>query len=213
MLRPAIKWVGSAVATALVVPFIQTPATKLAERAGFDLVLANRWDSVMSFLSDLAQSSWYIFVAGVAVGLAVGLWLDTLLKRREAKPAAVIESMQSGPPPYIKTELRLQFFGDLRVPHGVARENVAVWYAYHSPTAIIDIRDEDGNKLPVPDIPPGWAIFLTIDKAISYKQAIAEFSNSQAPIHVEVRYSDHRAIVVLVNGQIPEGVLTIRAVD
>jgi hypothetical protein len=83
MFRKIFSAIVSLIATAFLVPFIQTPAAKLAEQVGFDTLLADRWRPTMAFLSSLAANPLYIFAAGATVGLAIGLWLGALLKRRE----------------------------------------------------------------------------------------------------------------------------------
>ena len=83
-LRTIISLGVTAVATIIIVPFLQTPAAKLAETTGFDKILSDRWGAIMStlsqFLASLTSNPWYIFLSGVAVGAAGVLWIDLKIK-------------------------------------------------------------------------------------------------------------------------------------
>lgn len=74
------------IATSLVIPFVQAPAGKLAEKIGFNTALSDRWEAIMGFLSNLTSNPWYIFAAAFSAGLAIGVWMDSLLRRRETIP-------------------------------------------------------------------------------------------------------------------------------
>ena len=42
---------------------------------------------------------------------------------------------------YIRTGLRLQFFGDHRVPHEVSSDNIVNWFAYYTRSVEFEFRD------------------------------------------------------------------------
>jgi hypothetical protein len=85
-----IKLFASAIGAAFIVPFIQAPAIKLAEKIGFDTLYAKRWEASVAFLSDLAQNPWYIFACGCVIGLATALWIVWIFpeQRKEAELSA-----------------------------------------------------------------------------------------------------------------------------
>jgi hypothetical protein len=78
-----IKLFASAIGAAFIVPFIQAPAIKLAEKIGFDTLYAKRWEASVAFLSDLAQNPWYIFFCGFVTGLAAALWVVWLFPEKK----------------------------------------------------------------------------------------------------------------------------------
>ena len=86
-LRSTIKTLATVAATVFITPFLQTPASKLAEKIGFDKILSDNWGPTMSWLSDtattLSQNPIYIFVAGVLCATAITLWLDVKFKSNE----------------------------------------------------------------------------------------------------------------------------------
>ncbi len=102
-MQKLIKLFASAIVAALIVPFIQAPAIKLAEKIGFDTLYTKRWEASMAFLSDLAQNPWYIFACGCVIGLATALWVIWLFpeKRKEAEVSGAVAS-------YTETRLRLR---------------------------------------------------------------------------------------------------------
>ena len=69
--RSFIQTSATALATIFITPFLQTPATKLAEKVGFDKILSNNWLPTMSWLSDMATAlshdPRYIFVVGCVI--------------------------------------------------------------------------------------------------------------------------------------------------
>lgn len=90
-LRSVSKWLASTIGGTLLTPFLQAPATKLAETLHFDTALSDHWRPLMQWLSDLSHDPWYIAVACLAVGFALGMWADAVLRLRE-RPAPVPEA-------------------------------------------------------------------------------------------------------------------------
>lgn len=113
---------------------------------------------------------------------------------------------------YIKTRLRLQFFGDHRIPHEVLSDNVAVWFAYFSASLSITPMDASGKPIEGGmQIPPNWVVFVALDKPAKYRQAIVSFSNPEVMPIADTHMANSRVIAISTRGQIPAGVLTIEA--
>jgi len=107
-------------------------------------------------------------------------------------------------------ELRLQFYGDYRIPECVSSSNVVNWFTYYSPS--LSMTPLDINKNPIAggwQIPPCWVIFINLDKPTTYKQVKVSFSNSELMPITEVRMSTTRTIAVTTRSQIPAGILEI----
>ncbi|HJW42587.1 MAG TPA: hypothetical protein VJ476_15335 [Rhizomicrobium sp.] len=114
----------------------------------------------------------------------------------------------------IKTGIRLQFFGDVRIPHVISSDNVATWFAYFTPSISMVPKDTDGKTIAGGfEVPPNWAIFVAIDKAASFKQVLVEFSNTDLMPVIDIQQSSSRAILISTRGLIPAGVLNIHAVS
>jgi len=79
-MQKIIKSLASLIGVVLIVPLIQAPAAKLAEKLGFDTVYTKRWDS----LSDIAQNPWYTFAFGCIIGIALTLWIVALFPEKNA---------------------------------------------------------------------------------------------------------------------------------
>ena len=116
-------------------------------------------------------------------------------------------------PQYIKTDLRLQFFGDQRIPQEVSSDNVASWFAYFSPSLAIIPKDAHGNMVAGGlEVPPNWAIFVALDKPAKFRQAIVTFSNPEIMPITDVHMANSRVIAISTRGQVPAGVLNIHII-
>lgn len=143
----------------------------------------------------------WISYAGVALGIfligwAVGLYTGS-------KP----ESPEVG---FLKTSLRIQFYGDQRIPTEIYSENVSNWYTVWSPSAIISARDAQGKEIERAIFPKTWTIFLLFKKPTRYRQLIVSFSSAGFPPY-EVKQSDSRFAIITVSGDIPLGELEVNA--
>lgn len=87
-IQAALKLIASVAAGIVLIPFLQTPAAKLAEKLNFDTILSDQWEPLMSLLSSLSGNPWYIFIAGVIIGFPIALWLEFTLRRKEVSPSA-----------------------------------------------------------------------------------------------------------------------------
>jgi hypothetical protein len=115
---------------------------------------------------------------------------------------------------YIKTRLRLQFFGDHRIPHEVSSDNVAVWFAYFSASLSITPMDASGKPIDGGmQIPPNWVVFVALDKPAKYRQAIVSFSNPEVMPITDTHMANTRVIAISTRGQIPAGVLSIEVAE
>lgn len=115
-------------------------------------------------------------------------------------------------PVFVRTSIQLQFFGDYRMPVAASSNNVAGWYAFHSPGVQYEYGDANTHAvLGQGGIGPSWVIFIATDKPTQYRQAVVTFSNPEREPPIEVRLTTTRLIVVVANSQIPDGILTIEA--
>lgn len=110
---------------------------------------------------------------------------------------------------FVKTDLKLQFFGDHRIPTEASSTNVATWFAYYSPSIQMMLRDAEGKETQGQSVGPTWAIFVTLDTPSAMRQGIVSFSNPEKAPPMEVRFANSRSMVVTANGQIPAGVVEI----
>jgi len=116
-------------------------------------------------------------------------------------------------PAFVETVLRLQFFGDRRVPRDVGNQNVATWFAYYSQSVQVTPTDDKGNRLPGGfEVPPTWIILVVLERPSIYRQGIASFSNPELAPPIEVRQATTRSIVVTTGALLPAGVLEISTV-
>lgn len=163
----------------------------------------------------LARPSWNyapLVLIGLSGVLLVLKQLNFLGKSDTGQNANL--SAQDLEPKYIKTTLRLQFFGDYRIPHEVSSDNVACWFAYFSASLSITPMDESGNSIAGGmQIPPNWAIFVALDKPSKFRQAIVTFSNPEVMPVTDTHMANARVIAISTRGQIPAGVLTIQIAE
>lgn len=115
---------------------------------------------------------------------------------------------------FIKSELKLQFFGDNRIPQVASSDNVATWFAYFSPSLSIEPKDENGKTVAGGlEVPPNWVVILVFDKPVSYQQATTGFSNPELCPIIDTHSTNSRMVAISTRGQIPAGVLTMEIVE
>jgi hypothetical protein len=146
-----------------------------------------------------------IIVSGVVlVGQQIGLF---------GAKVQNVEGAQSQPA-FIKTSIRLQFFGDRRIPHDIGQQNVATWFAYFSPSIKVTPQDAQGKPMDGGfEVPPNWVVLIVFDRLSAYRQGIANFSNPEIAPPIEVRHATTRSMVVTTSGLLPAGVLEIYALE
>ena len=197
--RPAFKMAVALFGGLVLTPFLQAPAVKLAEKLHFDTALSDRWGPLMQWLSDLTQTPWYIFSAGVAVGAPLALWVDYLLRERSRREeSASLLKLAGNRTKPSRTLLRVRFTGEMEAPHSLSEENVLSWFAYWSPGA--RAADQCGNTLF--EAPSSWAIFIDFKEPISYHQIVVGFTGGR-PHSYEVRQSLTTSAVITFTGAIP----------
>jgi hypothetical protein len=109
---------------------------------------------------------------------------------------------------YIKTELRLQFFGGQRPPSQAHADNIFTNYSLWTPSAILEVGDK-GQKIHETMLyPESWAIFVLFEKPTNYADVNVSFSNPGFPQY-EVKQTTNRSLLVSVSGSIPAGFLEI----
>lgn len=139
------------------------------------------------------------FYAGFfLIGLAVGLYFSPRWHAPEvAKP--------------VNTVLRLQFFGDERIPTSIHEANIANWYVLWTPSATISLGDSNGNSLSNQVIvPKNWTIFVLFEKKTVFREFIVSFASPGLPPY-EVKARSDRFAIVNISGDIPFGVLEVFA--
>jgi hypothetical protein len=115
---------------------------------------------------------------------------------------------------FIKSTISLQFFGDHRIPQETSSENVVSWFAYFSSSLLVQPKDENGNNVAGGlEIPPNWVIVLVFDKPAIYRQAVTNFSNSEACPLIDIHSTNGRMIALSTRGQMPAGIFTIDIIE
>lgn len=168
---------------------------------------------IMKMIPTFISSVAWGFAPLVTVLLATGILLANGLGWIGRHPNATNGSVAHTVPDqkFIKTALKLQFFGDYRTPIEVSSSNIASWYAYYSPSMRMTMHDADGKEVGGHEIPPSWAIFMALDLPSTFRQGVISFSNPEKISPMEVRFSGSRAIVSTVAGQVPAGILEVYA--
>jgi hypothetical protein len=114
----------------------------------------------------------------------------------------------------VKTTLRLQFFGDLRVPVEIEpSENIFSWYALYGPSIQISMRNAQGESISPPSGMPGfeptWSIFVVFKEPTKYRQIATTFSNPQLLPPTQVMGNTSRSLIFHSARLMPAGVLEI----
>ena len=104
--------------------------------------------------------------------------------------------------------LRLQFFGDDRIPTKIRQENVGCWFSYFTQHAKISFKDVSDKVIQTHEIPKNWAIYIVFEKPTSFNEVTVGFNAPGLPMY-DVMHPNSRAIMVSFRGDIPAGELEI----
>lgn len=136
-----------------------------------------------------ASVSWAGILIGVfLIGFAFGLWLGERRAVDTPKP--------------IWTSLRLQFYGDHRIPTEIVKQNVESWYSLWTESRRIEFKDKDGRVIQDISIPKQWTIFVQFEKPTSYKEVIVNFGLPDPPMY-EIKTANKRYLILFVSADIP----------
>ena len=105
--------------------------------------------------------------------------------------------------------VRIQFYGDNRLPVEIKSTNVANWFAYYSPHAEVRRHDsQSGAQEVLATAPKNWAVFISYDRPTEVRQIVVHFTAQGLPAY-QVLQSSKRACLISFAGDIPLGELEI----
>lgn len=159
----------------------------IEQKGGFDD--ASRWlDAAMTAFSGFVLQPWFLCLAAASAGLAAGLWLDLLLKRREKPPGAA-----PGPPPgIVPTSCKIAFAPDGQ-PTGITVQNIKRWFVLHN--LLIAVNKETGAE----ERHGLTNLFITFEDAVAIKQVHVRGQGAPVP-RWEMKDRDPWQIVLAFNG-------------
>jgi hypothetical protein len=112
-------------------------------------------------------------------------------------------------PAEIQTSVRMQFFGDTRIPTEIHSANVKHWFVMWHPSAAISwIAPDTGAMVKGAEIPRTWTIFVLFERPVKVSEAVISFAGTGFPMH-EVKNVSERHVIAHVSGDIPAGALEI----
>lgn len=76
-----IRWVFTIIAAAFLTALIQPPLERMLENAGWYESPYHAAGKIVNWIEQIVGVQAFPWMAGVALGLAAGVWLDPLLKR------------------------------------------------------------------------------------------------------------------------------------
>jgi hypothetical protein len=199
-----LGWLGSTVFAFIVLQTISSlfgaNFRRLAQEKGWD-----NW-----FVSGLS----YVIPDWETTKRRWWLWLGLGFCGGAATAVLSLETLSSATPPatFVKTELRLQFFGGSHIPEVVGEPtNIYRWYALFSPSMSLHFRDKDGNEIVPPgghpQFDPTWAVFVVLDKPAAFKQLVWKFSDPN--LKGQMVDESQRSFIFLSLTPIPAGELVI----
>lgn len=199
-----VKIVASLFAGLVLTPFLQTPAAKLAEHLHFDTYLSDQWEPLMHRLSDLAHNLWYVFFAGTAVGIAIGIWLSALFPDKQkpqinGKRTLKLSEIEGGK---AETFLRLDFQGGQQAPIEIISKNILYWYTIWSGRVTIDGMMRPDGKEATFVAPSTWVIYICFDEPVKLKQFILKPASENFP-RWEIKQQNIFAVIITTFGDDP----------
>lgn len=137
-MRRWISWLLTIFSTLVVVPFLQFPATKLAETLHFDQILFEENNSVTAWIWALSGNRGYVFISGLLLGSAASLFLSNVLRPYMRKR----EIWNQG------SMLSLAFSHDIQNATTITQKGVLWYYWYHFPGLQIDFEVRSTQQVP-----------------------------------------------------------------
>lgn len=112
-------------------------------------------------------------------------------------------------PQPILTQIRWQFIGGEQSPIVLYENNIATWYTLWTPSVQMQGLDVHGKIVSKASAGPCWFIFLTFTRPITFKQLTLISPNISS---WEVKQTSDRAAIILVNQDIPAGVVEVSTI-
>jgi hypothetical protein len=171
-------------------------------------IIAVKWKAFLERRRLMA----FIFIAVGAACLAIGIGLLAYPSLKEAPESVEAQTAATA------TLLRLQFYGDARVPAEVGdKANIHYWYAQFSPSIGMRFLDKDGNVITPPggspSYGPTWNVFVVLEKPVRRRQIVASFSNPEQMGPSEIVGETDRSFIFHSFKEMPAGVLELRAIQ
>lgn len=96
--RKILRWAITAAFVITLLPVINLNVERLAEQRGWDQILSQRWDTVISIMASIATNPWFLVFLGTAFGGTLFMWIDYFLRRIEATSFAQSASSSTTDP-------------------------------------------------------------------------------------------------------------------
>jgi len=126
----------AALAAIVIIPVAGGYFTELAKEHGLYEHPSARAEAVMVWLINLTAHPAYIVTASIAFGLAVGMWMDAVLRRREAKNKSPLEILFDSSPLHV--EIKQGLHGPITEFYSIGIENTG-----HPTIANVPVRALD----------------------------------------------------------------------
>lgn len=198
-LRRFLRWILSAFAVCVVVPVVGDVAVQVAKRSPFYEHAPQRVEAAMNWLAAIAADPTYRLVASFIVGLTLGMWLDTLLRRREQGSGRVLAN-----PPVSYTDTRLRLRLDPAGTGTLLQEQAINIHSWQQTCVRADFSGEDGTK----QVFHSDTLSLTFEVPIPYSRPIINTFGHKLDIYNFYPLGTHGAVFQFA-GNIQAGMLEI----
>lgn len=213
MQAPRQSFLVSLLIAVLAVPIVAVG--RAAFKAVFDVTVQDYWkDTAAPFLQShvgpwsTAMLEWIgPYWTGVGSAFALMFVVEMVFAWRRRHRVAAEAQGTVEPPAAVNAPrafVRLRFSGRNEPPQEIDRENIGTWFAYWSSETNFLIIDDK----PAFTIPANWAIFLSFEKPVQYRQIGVNFTG-QRPEFWQVRQHSPLSAVITIDSKIPECELEI----
>ncbi|MEQ9519472.1 MAG: hypothetical protein RLN89_08530 [Parvibaculum sp.] len=179
----------------------------------------------LSLLAGLVVSAWYWWKNEALPDATLGLIAVIILAVITAlivlrfvsapyflwrKGQAELSALKVHRPDFVeRAMLRLEFHGDVQIPTAVDRENIYSWFALYGESRQIIANDANGNKIAGAEIPSSWIVSVVFERPVNFHQVATSFSTAALRV-CEVKQANDRAVLIYLEGPVPQGNLEIR---
>lgn len=139
-----------------------------------------------------------VAVGGLALGVGLVIFAAGMVAGGARRQDVDVATSQP-----IKTSLRLQFYGDNRIPALLLKENVYHWFALYSASREVTFLNDRQQALLTTGVPKTWTILMLFGRPALYSETRVLFSGEGSWPPYEVKSSTDRHVLVHFTADLP----------
>jgi hypothetical protein len=145
-----------------------------------------------------------VAVSGLGLGVGLLVFAAGMIAGGSRRHDIAVATAQP-----IKTSLRLQCYGDDRIPTLLLKENVYHWFTLYSASREVTLVNDQQQALLTTGMPKTWTILMLFERPALYSETKVLFSGAAPLPPYEVKSHTDRHVLVHFMADLPAGELEI----